>query len=690
MDKIIAKNTIAQHENNQARIRYLRRSSVGNFAMVFDKVPEFLNINDPEQPGYVDDTDTPYGVKQVEKQWWRLPAERVPADSPALQPAPKPVVESLLLMGSSGSVGQTAGSDLDYWVCYEPESMNERENALFLRKFKLITDWAWGLEVEANFYPINLKVLIRERRRVRPNPINFKKLVKERRTPRLDPLELVKEVAPYLLLEEFYRTYIHVAGRFPLWPVTPTGVTEAEYKKISQKLCSQTNAEYVDIGFPRQPLLQEALGSAFWQAYKSETDIFKGFLKIVLLLEYVESHFVCPALAEDVKKMVLTSDPSVYPVDPYYLTVSKIMDGGAQRLNETQKELLRVAAVIKVIGLGHEPTRPILPDSSKQTVLLQWAQEWGWSQERLEELTSYNNWPKEKQLELEVGILDALASLYTRIAEYLLTNHPDQVDPRQEALAPLAARLLMRLKGLEATIETLFLQQRSRLGQDDLIIKWDEEKQIWVVIQKPVTPFSPEILIYQSRRVLRAGAWLVHNGLYGPTTQLKVSHVPGSPHLTTQFINDITTTMIQTFPPLDYRGMKRDVLWSVGGQGQIFVILNAEESPHLNNLSEVDFIFRTGWGEMRHYYLDLNDQEETADKYLKIVHGILKECPEARPESLSIYIYEGFQNQELINASRNIRGVLSGIKRGRTKPEDGNPPEKGGGRRRLDLYTRAP
>lgn len=663
--RIITQNIKAQHENNVARLRELRCYATADYVRVFDRVPELLNINDSNQPGYVDDPKTPLGVKLVERQGWRLPADRV--ESRHLQSVSQPVVEGLFLIGSSGSVGHTADSDLDYWVCYEPENMKTRQRELFQCKLQLISQWAQANGVEANFYLINLKSLA------------------QRRFSQLNRTETLGAVAPLLLLEEFYRTFLFVAGRVPLWSVTPQGLDEAAYKEISCNLNAGNKLELVDLGFPRRPCSQEALGAAFWLAYKSETEIFKGFLKIVALLEYVETDYACLALAEDVKKIILTSDFSEYPVDPYCLLVSRIMACGAWRLSRKQLELLRVAAVLKVLGTKGKLSFPPLPGSTKQVVLRQWSRDWGWSTKQLEEILSYNDWPEGQKFKLEDEIYDTLAHIHLRIADHLLSRHPDQVDTRQEALAPLAARLLMRLKGLDSTVETLLSPQRSRFTVDELTLRWDEQQQLWCLHPGAITSFSPDNSIYQNRRALRVGAWLAHNGLYNPGSQITVMGPAQGPHLTNQFINGIVTIMGKTFPPQNLKAQNLDDFWTVRGHGQILVMLNAEEPGHQTILTEVDFIFRTGWGEMRHHYINLTDQKTKVEKYLKIAKGILKESAEALPENLLVHAPEGLLNQELINACRNIRGALASLRRCRQEIEGSKRPGKdSGGRRRLD------
>ena len=158
----VARNAAAQHANNQARLRELRRYATGGFGRVFDLAPVLLNLNAPGMVGYVDDPETPHGVKFIDRQLWRLPAARQPGA--VTTPPPRPVVESLFLIGSSGSVGHNASSDLDYWVCFEDGAFTPRGFGLFQRKLTALSAWAQREHgVEANFYTVNLADLAQGR-----------------------------------------------------------------------------------------------------------------------------------------------------------------------------------------------------------------------------------------------------------------------------------------------------------------------------------------------------------------------------------------------------------------------------------------------------------------------------------------------------------------------------------------------
>ncbi len=658
--EVISANFAAQHANNKARTRQLRRYATAGFARVFTRVPMLLNVNDPDVPGYVPDPDTPCGVKFVNHQMWLPRSERHPG--PGLQPPARPVVESLFLIGSSGSVGHTASSDLDYWVCHEPEAFTPREFELFQRKLAAVTDWA-GQEygTEANFYTVNLADLV------------------QGRLTRLDRAETEGEVAPQLLLEELYRTFLFVAGRVPVWQGVPLGTTAEEYRRISQALAAPPGAVFVDLGFPSPSTPQEILAAALWLARKSEADPFKGILKIVALLDYVESDFTREPLCDQVKEAIFTTPAEDLPVDPYIVTIDRVAKYGEVRLTPEQLDLLRTAAALKVLGGSGQDLFTLPENSTKLQVISEWTRNWNWSRDRVLHLVHYRLWPERERLNLGGELLNMLTSVYIRIAQHLIKHFPGQINPQDEELAPLAARLLARMGGLDATVETL----PSRMHQDSLprhlALRWDGETQNWNLhaMQRAGAAISPDNLVYHHPRAVRVAAWLVHNHIYEPGIDLEIRREPDGEEAGPRLgaMAALLSQLNAVFPPFNLRHENLDTLWSPGGHGHILVALNFEPPPDQDDLSTADVIIRTGWGEMRHFFVDVSGPENIADKYLRIIQTILKEGgSRPRPEHL---VFQTPDTPEMRKAVMNIRGGLTAAaKRGRTLDD---------GKSRLDM-----
>lgn len=101
-------------------------------------------------------------------------------------------------MGSFGSISQTSSSDLDTWICVR-DGLSLDEYTLLTQKAKRISEWAMQFNVEINFYLMDQQCFRNEHY--------------------ADPLTIENSgSAQYmLLLDEFYRSAVRLAGKPLLW-----------------------------------------------------------------------------------------------------------------------------------------------------------------------------------------------------------------------------------------------------------------------------------------------------------------------------------------------------------------------------------------------------------------------------------------------------------------------------------------
>jgi adenylate cyclase class 1 len=641
----------AQERNNQARYRELRSLATPGFLKVFNLAPTLLHYNHPDLPGYLDHPDTPHGVVAYDN--WELQAKEVPI-GPWTDMIGTPVVECLALIGSSGSVGHTVRSDLDYWVCYRQERLNGQALALFKEKLQAISRWALEeYNTEANFYLVNLEELV------------------QGRIEHSWGEEAEGEVAPHLLMEELYRTILFVAGRFPLWCVWPEDRSKEEYQEAVKIMApldwTDTPPYYVDLGFPTKAEPQEYLASAMWLAYKAETDPFKGVIKLVPILEAVETDFQSPLLCDLVKKEIINNPMPHFAVDPYIITIDRVAAYCSTNLSPEHAELVRSAAVLKVLGLtGQErdQVQRTVVSPSKLRVLTKWIDDWSWPPDRLGQLTSYDQWTERERLRLGNDILMMLLGVYMRISSHLITRFPGQVNAQDEQLAPFAARILGRQRGLEATVDLLpsnlhrnSLSKRLVFQQDVLTGQWAiynlKLKEDQPLEAEPLAGLDPDSgdVIFQSDRVAKAAAWLVRNQLYSKELELTVTDSFG---VTTEMLLSYLEALNDCFPPIEFYSLDADTIFQVGAKGSVLIAFNLEDPGEIK-LRTADVVFRTGWGEMRHQWRELGHLLVEADKYLDLGHTLVEACGVTTVDSLVLH---PAQAETFNRAFTNLKSAL--------------------------------
>lgn len=270
---------------------------------VFQLIPALFHFNHPIIPGFFE-TDSPSGLYGFEAN----DVQRQFLDDIALalgQPLPEPRQRDILglyTMGSTSSIGQSTSSDLDIWVCISPEMPTEAREKLS-NKCLLITDWAKGLGVEANFF------LMDEER--------FRSNISEEMTG-----DNCGSSQHLLLLDEFYRSAVRLGGQRLLWQIVPPEMEEC-YEDYVEQLCQNGYIncdEWIDFGRLNRIPAEEYFGSSLWQLYKSIDSPYKSVLKAILLEAYSWEYPHTQLLSYSVS---ILSDVSL-PMRPTYMVWMRI------------------------------------------------------------------------------------------------------------------------------------------------------------------------------------------------------------------------------------------------------------------------------------------------------------------------------------------------------------------------------
>jgi len=171
---------------------------------VLTLLPLFFHVNHPLLPGYVSGS-TPAGVTSYEPDAQALAEAQRLTRSFSYKPRhgnPPQPIHGLFLMGSLGTLAQAEQSDMDVWVCHDSE-LGEDALTELRKKCQTLEAWAATQGAEAHFFLIDPK-----------------RFALGERDAQLSS-EDCGTTQHYLLLDEFYRTAIWLAGRTPLWWLVP-------------------------------------------------------------------------------------------------------------------------------------------------------------------------------------------------------------------------------------------------------------------------------------------------------------------------------------------------------------------------------------------------------------------------------------------------------------------------------------
>ncbi|MEJ2455303.1 MAG: class I adenylate cyclase [Candidatus Thiodiazotropha sp.] len=407
-------NTIRQrfqrlHRERLLRIREELRPSQQEF---LDLLPLLFHINHPMLPGYVN-SETPIGIPDFSPHRRALDAAKKLSRSFEYKKRAQRQyhIHGVYLMGSTGTIGQSSSSDFDLWLCHDP-ALNDAQRQLLQQKSAQIESSAAELDLELHIFLID--------------PVRFRQGQKAKLSR-----ESTGSTQHSLLLEEFYRSAVLLAGRYPLWWLVPP-----EYEEVYQEYADSLlfhrfvkRSDVLDLGGLDNVPAQEFFGAALWQLYKGIDSPYKSILKIFLMEAYSRDYPSPRWLAQQAKESVFSGEKDIDKLDAYILLYQRVEEYLKQSGDETRLDLARRCFYFKV---GEHLSQTRQQDNWRIQTMLELTRRWGWGQTQLQMLDTRSAWKIDRVIQERnalVGVLTRSYRLLTDFARKYAEISP--IDPQE-------------------------------------------------------------------------------------------------------------------------------------------------------------------------------------------------------------------------------------------------------------------
>ncbi|MEW8211209.1 MAG: class I adenylate cyclase, partial [Candidatus Thiodiazotropha taylori] len=402
-------NGISRKELNEVRQRFMRlhrarlrrihlelRPSQQEF---LDLLPLLFHINHPMLPGFVS-SDTVTGIPDYSPSKKSLDAAAKLSRSFQYKKRAQRVyhIHGLYLMGSTGTIGQSFGSDFDLWLCHDP-MLDQHQRDQLQQKVKLIEKAAAELGLELHIFLID--------------PERFRRGEKSRLSR-----ESTGTTQHHLLLEEFYRSAVLLAGRYPLWWLVPPE-QEEEYQTYVEYLLSHRfikASEVFDLGGLNRVQAGEFFGAALWQLYKGIDSPYKSILKIFLMEAY-SHHYPHPKwLAQQAKEAIYAGETDIDMLDAYILLYQKVEEFLKANKDTDRLELARRCFYFKV---GEHLSQVRKGQGNwRGRMMLKLTRQWGWSQTQLQMLDTRSEWKIDRVIKERNALVSVLTRSYRLLTDF--------------------------------------------------------------------------------------------------------------------------------------------------------------------------------------------------------------------------------------------------------------------------------
>ncbi len=578
---------------NKARIERSLSLLTEEQRPLFHVLPFLLHVNHPALPGYINDSDTPYGLnnysyrEQIKSALVEIFPDLEPLFEDVKQLWPRTrAIDSLVLMGSIGTIAQSSDSDYDYWVCVSGNEMSVDSMALLQQKLTAIENWAESeYGIEAHFFLSDIE---------RVKACDFG----------VAEGESAGSAQAVLLKAEFYTTNIVVAGKAPFWWLVPETFSEQQYYNLMEQLKEGSSPDpnwFMDLGHLEKLDPNELFGAAIWQLGKAMDSPFKSVLKMAKLEVFLENIEHEQPLCNVLKKRVHNGDEapgSVAIIDPYALMFDQLIEHYESKEQTDVVNLLRECLYIKCAPRLSVPVREDMA-TFKRRIMAGYAKQWGWIRPELRHLDNLDNWSFQELVQLSRRIHRFLIQCYRRMSRKLAKGR--QLVSKED-MTVLGRRLDTFYSKKDHKIEFLRSGFDNRVYCPQVTLKHTKTragKAVWSAYSGDLLGKHGQALtdtkITQFSDPVRLFTWGVSNRIVNTDTQIFLDY--DTDPITEVDVQNLIKHTQALFPPVKINALPREDLLKPEQVKTCMVVLNFTTSRIKVTVEELQVIYATTWGE---------------------------------------------------------------------------------------------
>ncbi len=418
-------------------------------------LPLLFHINHPVLPGFTG-SDTPCSIPDYNPTQAALRTARKLGRSFSYKKRARRnyYIQGLYLMGSIGSIAHTSGSDFDVWLCHD-KGLSPQQMKALREKARSLELWAAELKLEVHIFLINVDAFRRGDREAISR-------------------ESSGSTQKQLLLEEFYRTGILLAGRHPLWWLVPPD-QEDNYTQYAAMLLHKRfidPLDCLDFGGLEHTPADEFFSAARWQLYKGIDSPYKSVLKLLLIEAYSRDYPNIRWLCQVAKAEIYSGTLDLDALDPYILMYNRVEQYLLAREESERLELARRCFYFKAeqkLGTKIRVRKRAWQRQLMQSVV----DSWGWRQGKLSSLDSHNSWKIGRVIEERNILVRELTNSYHMLTEFSRTYAASgQIDP--EELSLLGRKLHTALERQPGKVDSINPGISKNLVEEQLSLHYIE------------------------------------------------------------------------------------------------------------------------------------------------------------------------------------------------------------------------
>ena len=556
-------------------IRYLTPEKLE----IFIKIPFLLHINAPEYPGFTDPDVSSHGI-------WNFINSGFYKEAATEKLFPKSIIETikndnsyilgLYHIGSLGTFTQSQGSDFDFWIIIDKKKFSKKRFQCFENKLDAVLKYCReAYQQEVSFFVIDQKD-------VRNNCYSL-----------FDDPEILN--APRVFLkEEFYRTFLMIAGKIPVWCVLPDlNDTGKNSRQNIDGTIAQVLSMYddlIDLGQISLIPMEDVLKGLLWHICKSEQDPVKAIIKATMIFSYGFSKYNHKKLLCDkIKKGYSMAGIDDFSADPYKLLFDQILEFHEK---EDPKGLNLIKNAIFFRLCEYPDVKIPEQGTPKRNLLQKYIHLWNLNQNQVGKLLSYPSWSESEKLVLEKAFLHRLAFMY---------NHAVKETERQKIAIDFGKEKRNRIV-LKNKIRTRLNRNPHKIPECSTYLKRKKYIHHGIIKTKGFWQLNARLEsgqeidnLYSHSNLLGVLGWILENRLYNRhmASMTIESDLNLFESLSDPVDPDKLYLAFQPLKPISDRNFEKDPFTE-----KILVLLCYQLSEGKKHITNAEFLISNSWGEL--------------------------------------------------------------------------------------------
>ena len=322
-------------------------------------------------------------------------------------------------------------------------------------------------------------------------------------------------------------------------------------------------------------------------------------------------------------------------------------------------ELLQTCFYIKI---GFKARKSLIGKDDlnfKQKTMLDYIEEWGWDQDKLDDLNKFKEWDFEKVLSLGNRVHNFLIQTYRNLADRLKTEEKAKQMISDQDITVLGRKLFTFYSQKQGKVQLMKKAFDEGLWQESITFSADYNKQrkvLWGFYsgkhskQALSTWEAKEKLLRHGLNIVNIVIWAIHNQMLDKKTSLYFV-LPNPFPVGLSDIQQLMHVTLEFFPSSKISSISNKDLLATEKKTRMLIALNFDSPRWMQAIDMVSIIYLNSWGEL---FCETYRAKEGVQKVIEYLSEDTSDEPTSLRKNIDIFVPHSQHSRKIHDSLRSI------------------------------------